>query len=101
MKINISKTCDLVECSNHNLNSSLRISRPSQFILVFNWVEYEPAKSGDYIYPLWANVLGWIIALFPVFIILVMMVIKYVTCDVKGSFTEVTQVGCKSRRRTM
>lgn len=62
----------------------------AQFILVFNWVEYEPAKSGDYVYPAWANVVGWIVALLPVFVILVMMAIKYFTCDIKGTCFEVS-----------
>lgn len=52
-------------------------------------IQYEPAKSGDYIYPGWANVLGWGISLLPISIILGMMAEKYFTCDVKGTFCEV------------
>ncbi|XP_076313330.1 sodium- and chloride-dependent glycine transporter 1-like isoform X2 [Tachypleus tridentatus] len=40
------------------------------FILFFNWIEYEPAKSGDYIFPAWANAVGWIIAFQPVVVII-------------------------------
>ncbi|XP_033233928.1 sodium- and chloride-dependent glycine transporter 1-like [Drosophila pseudoobscura] len=39
------------------------------FILFFNWVEYKPAKYGHYVYPLWADTVGWIIGLLPVFIV--------------------------------
>lgn len=39
------------------------------FILIFNWIEYKPASYGHYVYPLWADGVGWIIGLFPVFII--------------------------------
>ncbi|XP_032668330.1 sodium- and chloride-dependent glycine transporter 1-like [Odontomachus brunneus] len=39
------------------------------FILCFNWVEYEPLKYGTYIYPKWADVLGWVISMLPVLVI--------------------------------
>ncbi|KAH8280224.1 hypothetical protein KR018_000077, partial [Drosophila ironensis] len=39
------------------------------FILFFNWVEYKPAKYGHYVYPLWADAVGWIIGLLPVLVI--------------------------------
>ncbi|KAH8254573.1 hypothetical protein KR032_011019 [Drosophila birchii] len=39
------------------------------FILFFNWVEYKPAKYGHYVYPLWADTVGWIIGLLPVLVI--------------------------------
>ncbi|TDG43311.1 hypothetical protein AWZ03_010283 [Drosophila navojoa] len=40
------------------------------FILFFNWVEYKPAQYGHYIYPLWADIVGWIVGLLPVLIII-------------------------------
>ncbi|KAG7196773.1 hypothetical protein KM043_013113 [Ampulex compressa] len=40
------------------------------FILFFNWVEYEPVKYGVYIYPVWADVVGWVIGMLPVMVIL-------------------------------
>ncbi|XP_037918246.1 sodium- and chloride-dependent glycine transporter 1 [Hermetia illucens] len=39
------------------------------FILFFNWVEYKPASYGHYVYPFWADAVGWIIGLLPVSII--------------------------------
>lgn len=36
-----------------------------QFILCFNWLQYKPVAYGRYIYPNWADVFGWIIALAP------------------------------------
>ncbi|KAM7344241.1 glycine transporter [Cochliomyia hominivorax] len=39
------------------------------FILFFNWVEYKPATYGQYVYPLWADAVGWIIGLLPVLVI--------------------------------
>uniref|UniRef100_A0A182XLE7 Transporter n=1 Tax=Anopheles quadriannulatus TaxID=34691 RepID=A0A182XLE7_ANOQN len=35
------------------------------FILCFNWLQYKPVAYGRYIYPNWADVFGWIIALAP------------------------------------
>ncbi|XP_035217234.1 sodium-dependent proline transporter-like isoform X2 [Stegodyphus dumicola] len=49
------------------------------FILVFNWIEYTPAKSGTYVYPAWANAVGWVIAFFPVAVIVIMMFYKLCT----------------------
>ncbi|KAL7735826.1 hypothetical protein ACLKA6_017828 [Drosophila palustris] len=41
------------------------------FILFFNWVEYKPAQYGHYVYPMWADAVGWIVGLLPVFVIFV------------------------------
>ncbi|XP_015607712.1 sodium- and chloride-dependent glycine transporter 1 isoform X2 [Cephus cinctus] len=46
------------------------------FILFFNWVEYEPLKYGAYVYPRWADVVGWIVGLLPVFVILGLAVVQ-------------------------
>merc|ERR1711953_1621918 len=32
-------------------------------IFVFSWYNYEPLMKGDYVYPAWANGIGWIIAM--------------------------------------
>ncbi|XP_046390235.1 sodium-dependent dopamine transporter [Ischnura elegans] len=32
------------------------------FIIVYGLIGYEPLQYGDYVYPVWANVLGWMIA---------------------------------------
>ncbi|XP_014666308.1 PREDICTED: sodium- and chloride-dependent glycine transporter 2-like [Priapulus caudatus] len=37
------------------------------FVLVFSWLQYAPATYGaDYVYPWWANVIGWVLALAPI-----------------------------------
>ncbi|XP_046395780.1 sodium- and chloride-dependent glycine transporter 1-like [Ischnura elegans] len=46
------------------------------FILFFNWVEYEPAKYGKYVYPMWANAAGWVIGVLPVVVVIIVAVIK-------------------------
>ncbi|XP_059607766.1 sodium- and chloride-dependent glycine transporter 1 isoform X2 [Phlebotomus argentipes] len=40
------------------------------FILFFNWVEYKPASYGHYVYPLWADAIGWTIGLLPILVII-------------------------------
>ncbi|XP_057326687.1 sodium- and chloride-dependent glycine transporter 1-like [Microplitis mediator] len=42
------------------------------FILFFNWVEYEPLTYGTYIYPKWADAVGWLVGLYPVCVIIVL-----------------------------
>lgn len=49
------------------------------FILCFNWVEYEPLKYGTYIYPKWADVLGWVISMLPVLVIVGLAIVSCVT----------------------
>ena len=31
--------------------------------MILSWVEHEPLTKGDYVYPLYANAIGWIIAM--------------------------------------
>ncbi|XP_061706021.1 sodium- and chloride-dependent glycine transporter 1-like [Cydia pomonella] len=46
------------------------------FILVFNWIEYKPASYGHYIYPKWADAIGWVLGVLPVAVVLIMAVDK-------------------------
>ncbi|XP_022236679.1 sodium-dependent dopamine transporter-like [Limulus polyphemus] len=48
------------------------------FILFFNWIDYEPLKSGNYVFPGWANAIGWIIAFQSVAVIVGVLVWKFV-----------------------
>jgi len=32
-------------------------------VLIFTWVDYSPARYGSYIYPAWADGLGWLMSL--------------------------------------
>lgn len=47
-----------------------------QFILLFNLVQYKPASYGAYVYPLWADAVGWLIGLLPVMIIFAIGVVQ-------------------------
>lgn len=55
--------------SSHSIIISFHNLFHLQFILFFNWVEYKPASYGHYVYPFWADAVGWIIGLLPVSII--------------------------------
>ncbi|XP_063232699.1 sodium- and chloride-dependent glycine transporter 1 [Bacillus rossius redtenbacheri] len=55
-----------------------RIVTPSTllFILFFNWLEYSPVRYGTYVYPAWADAVGWLVGVFPVCVIVSMGVYK-------------------------
>lgn len=59
-----------------------------QFILLFNWVEYQPASYGNYIYPIWADAIGWIIGLLPVSIIIISGIVQITQAPKDLSFTQ-------------
>ncbi|XP_013135255.1 PREDICTED: sodium- and chloride-dependent glycine transporter 1-like isoform X2 [Papilio polytes] len=44
------------------------------FILVFNWIEYKPASYGQYVYPMWADAVGWTLGVLPVVVVVLMAV---------------------------
>ncbi|KAI0215921.1 hypothetical protein LSAT2_031995 [Lamellibrachia satsuma] len=50
-------------------------------ILVFSFVNYEPASYGKYIYPLWADSVGWLLTMSSVIPIFVVAIYKYVKAD--------------------
>ena len=39
---------------------------PFQVVIVLKAIQYEPIAMGSYVYPEWANAIGWLIVLFPV-----------------------------------
>lgn len=46
------------------------------FILCFNWFELEQLKYGAYIYPIWADILGCVISMLPVFVIVGLFIVS-------------------------
>ncbi|XP_076373234.1 sodium- and chloride-dependent glycine transporter 2-like [Tachypleus tridentatus] len=55
--------------------------------LIFNWIEYEPLKSGDYVFPGWANAIGWIIAFQSLVVIIGVLIWKLISLS-KGTVKE-------------
>lgn len=45
---------------------------------MFNWVEYQPASYAHYIYPKWADAIGWIVGLLPVSIIIISGIVQVI-----------------------
>ncbi|KAL6447806.1 hypothetical protein ACFW04_000140 [Cataglyphis niger] len=58
------------------------------FIIVYGLMGYEPLSYEDYIYPVWANVLGWLIACSSIVMIPGMAIYKI--CTTPGSFIQVS-----------
>lgn len=58
--------------------------------MVFTWIDYQPSSYGDYNYPAWADVLGWMITMTSVAAIPVVAIFKIVTAEKKESFIEVS-----------
>ncbi|XP_013397286.1 sodium-dependent proline transporter [Lingula anatina] len=58
------------------------------FLLIFNWVQYKPLTSGSFVYPMWANVIGWLMALAPIIAVLVLAAIKLYQAPAEKSFLE-------------
>jgi len=59
-----------------------------QFIIVYGLIGYEPLTYEEYVYPVWANVLGWIIAGSSILMIPGTAVYKLVTTP--GTFMQVS-----------
>ena len=67
-------------------------------IFVFSWYNYEPLMKGDYVYPAWANGIGWIIAMMgilPVFFtaafILIRKLMSQAGQDIMSALSETTE----------
>ncbi|CAH1784499.1 unnamed protein product, partial [Owenia fusiformis] len=56
------------------------------FILLFTWIDYSPARFGDYSFPEWADGLGWCMSFTSVIFIPIMAVYKL--SKEEGSFLE-------------
>lgn len=61
------------------------------FITVYGLLDYEPLSYDSYVYPLWANALGWVIAGSSVICIPTVAIYKILTT--KGTFLEVRSYG--------
>ena len=57
--------------------------------MLFTWIDYQPSSYNDYAFPIWADVLGWMMTMSSVVAIPVVMLYKIFTCD-EGSFFEVS-----------
>lgn len=51
-------------------------------------MEYQPATYGNYVYPKWADAIGWIIGLLPVSIIIISGIVQITQAPKNLSFTQ-------------
>lgn len=64
------------------------------FILFFNWIEYEPLSYGTYIYPIWADAVGWIVGMLPVLVIISFAVVSF-----SFKYYQYSNIYCKKYNR--
>merc|ERR1712203_443793 len=48
-------------------------------ILIASWAQYSPITRGDYVYPGWANGIGWLIAMTAILSVPLMAIVTVVT----------------------
>jgi Sodium:neurotransmitter symporter family len=48
-------------------------------ILAYSWASHEPLTKGDYVYPEWADAIGWIIALIAILVSALQNIFFFVT----------------------
>ncbi|KAJ8301429.1 hypothetical protein KUTeg_020416 [Tegillarca granosa] len=53
-----------------------RFYKDMSFILLFAWIDYSPAKYDEYTYPVWADVLGWMMSFCSIIWIPIVMLYK-------------------------
>ncbi|GAB0092016.1 Transporter [Sergentomyia squamirostris] len=68
------------------------------FILLFNWFDYKPTEYGHYVYPMWAEAVGWIIGLLPVLVIVITAIRQI--CSAPDNLTFVEKITLLSRPTT-
>ncbi|XP_013175402.1 PREDICTED: sodium- and chloride-dependent glycine transporter 1-like [Papilio xuthus] len=69
-----------------------RIITPAalMLIMVLNWIVYKPLSYGHYVYPMWAEAVGWTIGVLPVVVVVLMAV--HQTCSGSDDLTILEKV---------
>ena len=58
--------------------------------MIFTWIDYTPSKYGEYAFPVWADVMGWMMTMTSVCAIPIVMVFKVCTAERQGSLLKVS-----------
>ena len=61
-----------------------------QCIMLFTWIDYKPSTYNDYEFPLWADVMGWMMTMSSVVAIPVVMVYQIWRAPNQGSLFKVS-----------
>lgn len=59
---------------------------------MFSWAKATSLKIGDYVYPHWADVLGWNLSFMPIYVLVAMVTTAYFRSDLNLSFSMVIPV---------
>ena len=62
----------------------------AQFLLLFSWIQHVPAVYGDYVFPWWADLIGWMMS-FVVAACVPVYAVYALCCLHSGSFLQVRQ----------
>jgi len=65
---------------------------PSQFIVIASAVKSTGLKYDDYVFPNWANIVGWGVAMSSMMFVPGYAIYKF--CSVKGTFKQVSECVC-------
>ena len=63
-----------------------------QCIMLFTWIDYKPSTYNDYEFPLWADVMGWMMTMSSVVAIPVVMVYQIWRAPNQGSLFKVSHL---------
>ena len=76
-----------------NLATQKVLKMSLQAIMIFTWVDYTPSKYGDYPFPMWADIMGWLMTMTSVSAIPLVMLYKICTTESQGSLWQVSVFG--------
>jgi len=69
-------------------------------IFIFSWYNYSPLTKGDYVYPCWANGVGWIIAMIGILPVPVTAIYVFIKAYISTSSEETQRPLLKVMRQT-
>lgn len=61
-----------------------------QFLLFFNWIQYTRMSYANKLYPMWAELVGWSMAMLPVLLILGLSIFKFIRSPADKNFLGVS-----------
>ena len=63
-----------------------------QFLLFFNWIQYTRMTYAGKLYPMWAELVGWAMAMVPVILILSLSIFKFIRSPADRNFLGVSGI---------
>ena len=75
-------------------HTSIFYAFPLQLVVILTATQYTPITLGTYTYPEWANILGWLIVVFPLIFIPAGFVYHFVNRDI--SMVSIIVLSCSN-----